>query len=282
MMMRIARLLPAIAFTFGFFGAACSSDPPVGGADAGAETSVPAKSCPTDKGPSMLRVPAGDKTVCIDTTEVTRAQYAAFLADVNASGEGKVARDPLCSGASFEVSADCLNESSTCKNSCSEHPQVCVSWCAAFSYCKWAGKKLCGSLDGSVLTGSRPDLQQVAWLNVCGGGVRADGLPNSLYPYGDSYKAGVCNTDACAGGACTTAPVGSLKGCQGTGPYAGLFDMVGNASEWVDERGNGSARSVGQRGSSFSNDSDVSGCNIVGSAGPDVSSPGTGIRCCAD
>jgi formylglycine-generating enzyme len=268
---------------------ACSSDPPGSGSssggngDAGVDAAV-AKPCPSGKGPRMVRVPAGDITQCIDTTEVTRAQYAAFLAEV-ANGT-TVPRESTCKGATLEVDSDCLNERVTCKNNCNEHPQVCVSWCAAASYCKWAGKKLCGSLDGSVITGPKPDLRNNAWMNICGSGATSIGEPRLGYPYGNDYQAGVCNTgNQCSEqNICTTVPVGSLKNCHGQGPYAEIFDMAGNVAEWVDERGVTSAESVGRRGSIFDEDPLASGCNgTTGSADtPTNVSPFTGIRCCAD
>jgi hypothetical protein len=114
---------------------------------------------------------------------------------------------------------------------------------------------------------------------------RDDGEPELKYSYGEDYQADACNTGSCdTKSNCGTAPVGSFPKCQGQGPYAGVFDMVGNVSEWVDERGNGSATSVGYRGSDFDRDAVISGCNgVTSTAGlPTLASPYTGIRCCAD
>jgi formylglycine-generating enzyme required for sulfatase activity len=74
-----------------------------------------------------------------------------------------------------------------------------------------------------------------------------------------------------------------LKDCHGQGPYSEVFDMAGNVSEWVDERGKALATSIGSRGSTFDQEPLTSGCNGVNSsAEPTVHSPFTGIRCCAD
>jgi formylglycine-generating enzyme len=273
---------------------ACSSDPPSlsssgtgtssgGTSDAGIDPTL-AKPCPSGKGPRMVRVPAGDTTQCIDTTEVTRTQYAAFLADV---ASGTVApRDSFCQNATFDTGSSCMNEQVTCKRDCDQHPQVCVSWCAAFSYCKWAGKKLCGNLDGSAINGANPDLRKDAWMNICGSGVTSTGNPRLGYPYGNDYQAGACNTgnECNEQNVCSTVPVASFTNCHGQGPYAEIFDMAGNVGEWVDERGNGSAMSVGARGSSFDEDPLLSGCNGIKTSASDPAntSPFIGIRCCAD
>jgi formylglycine-generating enzyme len=281
--------VPLLALPFALLALGCSSETPApnadaGGSDAGAEAAALAKPCPSGKGPTMVRVPARGTSQCIDSTEVTRVQYAAFLADVKAGVT--LTRDALCtSNASVDIDSDCMNERLYCKSNCDQHPQVCVSWCAAHAYCAWAGKKLCGSLDGSVLFGPTPDLKKSAWMNICGSGTRDDGEPELKYSYGEDYQADACNTGSCdTKGDCGTAPVGSFPKCQGQGPFAGVFDMVGNVSEWVDERGNGSATSVGYRGSDFDRDAVISGCNGVTSTAdlPTLASPYTGIRCCAD
>jgi formylglycine-generating enzyme required for sulfatase activity len=54
------------------------------------------------------------------------------------------------------------------------------------------------------------------------------------YPYGSGFDASACNiggADVPAAERGTT-PVASVASCQGG--YPGLYDMVGNVSEWLD------------------------------------------------
>lgn len=117
-------------------------DPPAGPAE------TPPAPCPSGRGPAMVRIPMSEgRSACIDATEVTREQYAAFLADSNAHGAGS--RLESCGIAPYkdEPDAACLAEPVVCKGDCARHPQVCVSHCNAQAFCKWAGKRLgCGSI----------------------------------------------------------------------------------------------------------------------------------------
>lgn len=94
------------------------------------------------------------------------------------------------------------------------HPMNCVDWDGAAQYCQSKGQALCSHDE---------------WFAACRG-------PNDLdYPYGAAYQEGLCNSNvrqepiASMG----TRAVGEASTCEGG--YPGLFDMVGNVSEWVDE-----------------------------------------------
>jgi hypothetical protein len=81
----------------------------------------------------MVRVPSPEGTFCIDSTEVTRAQYTVFTADIaakGAAGEASLEKADICLAVTVSPAADCMQENAVCKNSCDQHPQVCVSWCA--------------------------------------------------------------------------------------------------------------------------------------------------------
>lgn len=228
---------PFIVLSVGLVVVACGGeDPPAGPAE------TPPAPCPSGRGPAMVRIPMSEgRSACIDSTEVTREQYAAFLADSNAHGAGS--RLESCGIAPYkdEPDAACLAEPVVCKGDCARHPQVCVSHCNAQAFCKWAGKSLCATLPGVPPTvKTMVDARVMPWLSACGGGSEATGAVVRDYPYGDTFDATKCNTDSRPGtgckvspSTCGTVPVGSLPGCRGDGVYAGIFDLSGNVQEWM-------------------------------------------------
>jgi formylglycine-generating enzyme required for sulfatase activity len=155
----------------------------------------------------------------IDATEVTRDQYAAWLAG-NPTTTGQ---DTRCT----------LNNSYT--PSCEwpagtkgDHPVVCVDWCDAYAYCAGVGKRLCGGIGGGM---SGYSLQENAstsqWSVACTSGGTND------YPYGDTYSGTTCNAYEAGHG--TTVPVASMSGCQSSSSgYTGVYDLSGNVFEWED------------------------------------------------
>lgn len=123
--------------------------------------------CKGTGGPTPIKV--GE--YCIDRTEVTRAQYAAFLF------AGVTTQPSYCAfNTSFEVVA-----------TADELPMTSVDWCDAYAFCAWAGKRLC---------------TQSEWRGGCA-------PVGQKYPYGSAYELGRCNDlRADSGG---PVPVGSLK-----------------------------------------------------------------------
>jgi len=138
------------------------------------------------------------------------------------------------------------------------YPAVGMTWCAAYAYCEWAGKRLCRSETRDASAGE--------WWAACSNaGTRA-------YSYADVYDSTTCNTETLE-----LAPSGSFAGCQGGAP--GLLDMSGNVNELVDSCNSGDCYSMGGDYTSYSftrcnNQLDVS---QVSAAFPSV-----GFRCCAD
>jgi ELWxxDGT repeat protein len=232
-------------------------------------------SCPSTP-PSMVRVGA----YCVDSTEVTNAQYAAFLAAKGSDVTGQVAScafntsyEPLATGS--------CNPSLYDPTGRADYPVVCVNWCDAVAYCAWAGKRLCGSTGGGPTSPYYfANAKENQWMNACSGGAQ------HAYPYGDTYRAGTC-VDGAYGDAGSPGlrPVLEARGCEGGFP--GIFGMSGNAAEWEDAcvRGLGdpSMDTCYARGGSMTDfDPSSLSCTGYGYNTRQFAYPSFGFRCCAE
>ncbi len=233
-----------------------------------ADATVPA--CPSGRGPSMIKV---DPHTCIDTTEVTVAQYRAFVASVDG---GAIAQPAECSFNGNDVTPN-GGVPGTSKDT---YPIADINWCQAYAFCAWAGKSLCGTFDGGAVpfVGFTNSAQSV-WMSACS----ADGTQS--YPYGPIYEAGACNL-ASADANAPAAPVGSYTKCKGSLP--GLYDMVGNIKEWENScqpagTGDAAADQCRRRGSGFDQPGNVAGetCAWDETDTRDHQSFTSGVRCCA-
>lgn len=167
----------------------------------------------------------------IDATEVTVAQYAAFMKAFDAEPPANHKQHSVCGwnqsvhpntptptdagptmAAPECITFDLAVEAVTKPNM----PVRCIDWCDAAAYCLWAGGYMCRSNEGDAA-------HPIEWKTACGGSA---GLK---YPYGPAYQAGHCN-DAFA--STKPVPVATNAGCEGG--YSGVFDMSGNVSEWLD------------------------------------------------
>jgi sulfatase modifying factor 1 len=238
--------------------------------------------CPSARGPTMVRVPAADGgSYCIDSTEVTQSQYAHFL---DAAGGTIGAQPSYCRWNTtyapyFQDDAGPGFDPSTR----GDYPVEGVNWCDAVAFCAWADGRLCSVRYYPALSGE--------WINACTSGGQYS------YTYGDTNIPGACEDESRRLDSGTsigaTIPAGSLTTCQSPSPqYSGVFDLVGNVSEWV------SACSSNEPDGSLPNDP-TTPCQVLGyfigaqcvedpatlmnlrfpmnSAGHDL-----GFRCCAD
>ncbi len=221
---------------------------------------VEPKACPSDFGPSMVHVhdvDGFDVDFCIDSTEVTNAQYREFLSAVGNDVSGQ--------------SADCLwNDSYSTPIGPDDLPVTSVDYCDAKAFCTWAGKRLCGPLvPGKPWLGGDP--LQSEWGFVCtNAGTRS-------WPHGDEATPGACAfQDNAPDG---PVAVGSLPSCEGGIP--GVFDMTGNVWEWIDLCESQEPRACYFQGGSYSSLHDVWNCGSISGNVQYATASDIGFRCCA-
>jgi formylglycine-generating enzyme len=185
-------------------------DSRAGDAEAGA--------CPSGRGPEMVALDLG-APFCMDSTEVTVGQYNVFLAAVS-SGYTPVtpARCGWNDTYTMPMTSDCQLEDN--------YPVGCVNWCQAYAFCAWAGKHLCGGVDGGSVAVDVELSLASEWGSAC------TNAGTTVYSYGNTYES-YCNTPnpQREGGSEASVPVATLPKCVGP---PGIFDLEGNASEWQD------------------------------------------------
>lgn len=212
-------------------------------------------SCPTGKGPAMVRVAVGAASYCIDSTEVTNAQYDDFF--YVGTGGGRV-------DGGIEAGLSCFGVTAFTRRNDAAAPDLPVegvAWCDAFAYCAWAGRHLCRAFDGGF------DAGETEWSLACTGG------GSNPYPYGDAY-APVCNDSTTVG---APVAVGSRPGCEGG--VRGLFDMSGNVAEYVEACSN--ATTCDYVGGFYNSPAPGLTCRSRGQQATTAPTPGIGFRCCA-
>ena len=150
----------------------------------------------------------------IDRNEVTNARYRKFLEHVKASGDEPY-RHPEQPGPS-DYNQDLMTEDLDGD----EQPAVCVSWYNAYSYCRWAGKRLPTEAEWEYAARGGDPYRKFPW-----GGGEPDGDGIWWANYRPDRGRG-------ADGYRWSAPVGSFP--DGVSPF-GLLDMAGNVEEWVQD-----------------------------------------------
>jgi formylglycine-generating enzyme len=224
-------------------------------------------------GPPMVKTPGG---YCIDSTEVTRSQYAQWLETTTTTTINAQNVTDCGWNTTFTPSGDWTDPTAR-----PNFPIANVDWCDAYAYCKGVGKRLCGKIGGGTnLIADYADASMSQWYAACSsGGTKA-------YPYGATYAATSCNGyDYWATPSGRAAiDVGSLSLCQGTVPYAGVYDLSGNVLEWEDScdpatSGQGSNCRV--RGGCYASSSGGLGCASALSYSRGDARATIGFRCCS-
>jgi formylglycine-generating enzyme required for sulfatase activity len=182
--------------------------------------------CPPGRhGPTSVRIDTSSGSYCIDSTEVTIAQYQEFLGAVSAAS---LSLRPSCAGKTDFRPRDFTTQQVVVFAPGEENfPVDDVSWCDAYAYCAWAGKRMCGQIGGGPLAegATETEASLAQWYGACS---RGGALP---YPYGSAFNATTCGGMG-AGAGSPLGPVAQRAGC--IGGYAGIHDMVGSVWEWND------------------------------------------------
>ena len=220
--------------------------------------------CPGTSGSPMVSVGA----FCIDSTEVTQAEYGQFLE----AGTTPDAQTALCAwNTSYTPTGQWPPTGATL-----DVPVTSVNWCDAHAFCAWAGKRMCGQIGGGPVAPSDDnDAGLSQWFYACSHNGQF------VYPYGNTYGPTTCNGGSANGGNQIVDAVGSFTGC--VGGFPGIYDMRGNVREWEDSCNamTGMTDMCNERGGSVND-----GQGNLTCAAPDIA-PRTdanahlGIRCCA-
>ncbi len=292
---RLTKLGTIVALAFAGCGGGgatpADADPtaePDGGSDAN-EVGPLLRRCPTDlPGPTMVRIPRSDKIAfCVDGTEVTNAQYATFLAANPATG-GQSERcrwnttfTPGAGAPKKQYGPACPMFDPAARP---DYPVVCVGWCDAEAYCRWAGKRLCQSPQddggGPVVDWTLPGKSE--WVIACAGD---DQIP-TRFPYNGAAVAGRCVDKQYLAPMPGVRPVKEATMCVGSAEN--LFDMSGNAAEWNDNCAPLATSTDGQgdtctpMGGSSSTEVSLSSCVDGTPFLRNQVAGDTGFRCCAN
>ena len=240
--------------------------------DAGTDADVDAgPPCPGTGGPTAVRVPLPDGgSFCIDSTEVTNAQYQAFLAaNVSTSNQGA-----FCGWNTTYVPSSDWPPAVGSDNK----PVGWVDWCDARAFCAWSGKRLCGATGGggnlTLATIENPLLNE--WTYAC------SKAGERVYPYGSIFDATKCNAGATADPD-VIENVKSRPGCEGG--YAGIYDLGGNVHEWIDGciiGGDPATDFCGFSLQSYSHDQPDMACTQFDGRARNDPLDEIGIRCCSN
>jgi formylglycine-generating enzyme required for sulfatase activity len=235
--------------------------------------------CPVGKGPAMKRIPspAPGPSYCIDTTEVTNAQYKVFLASIADAGAPS---QPVCCSSWNTTFVPSQGWPATGKDG---YPVAYVDWCDALAFCKWAGKRLCGGIGATVPSYSNNDYKDATkdqWYNACSSGAVYK------YTWGNAPDPAPFPCNGAQYLANETVSTGSLGSCQSPLPnYSGIFDLSGNVAEWEDLCSEctspGNTTNCNLRGGDFDTVSALA-CDFGGGHSRDFKDDVIGFRCCAD
>ena len=156
-------------------------------------------------GPSMVLISIPNATragLAVMREEVSKGEYASFVSASNRKA-------PVCRNAFASMFSGKISWDKPGFNQSNEHPVVCISHMDAITYSQWLSKR-------TGLSYRLPT--QSEWRGVVG------------------YKAG----DACRAGVIACGNKGTAAGSGTSSSPLGIYDLRGNASEWLgDAAGSG-------------------------------------------
>ena len=220
---------------------------------------------------AMVELPEG---FSIDATEVTRAQYEAWLLT-----EPSASKQAAYCSWNTDFKPGCFWP----PGDHGDLPVVCVDWCDAMAYCVAVGKRLCGQVGGAAAPYGEANTKEGQWFTACTSGGA------NLFPYGSSYEPKSCNgADNKLGGAPYTCavmlPVASLPTCQSPlSDYGGVYDLSGNVIEWLDacNQDAGDTDRCRVAGGSTCNTANGAECGVLIDTTRNTSLTQIGFRCCS-
>ncbi len=225
----------------------------------------PTADCAGHAGPTSVRIGA----YCIDSTEVSQADYAAFLADAPRLSDQS---DDCGWNLHFEPqefsTEDLLPPAPYERRN---FPVDHVDFCDASAYCAWAGKRLCGKLGGGALALGNSQAEG-EWFNAC------SSRDELAYPYGNDFDESACAVTG------DYHPVGSQPSCESGVP--GVFDLIGNVWEWENscsgDPANPEKMRCSRRGGAVSTMPSSWACADTDASPRQQRQGDMGIRCCSD
>lgn len=176
------------------------------------------------------RVVAIAQPFALATHEVTRAEYARFVAATQHATHGGCITDRVKQGDWQPDASTTWRDPGFAQGD--DHPVVCVSWNDAQAYIAWLNAKSDGG--GYRLP------TEAEWEYAARAG------STTAYPWGDDVDGGCAHgnaadatladkypgyaASACRDGATNTSPVGAYRANA-----FGVHDLIGNANEWVED-----------------------------------------------
>jgi formylglycine-generating enzyme required for sulfatase activity len=230
---------------------------------------APTGNCPqASGGPPLVYV----EGVCIDAWEITYGDFQPFVGKVppvtlppRCAGMPPIL-DPVAPGCGRPVTGP-------------DEPATCITWCEAFAVCAAFGKHLCGHVGGgSVAPGDVASPALSEWARACTGNGTREYATGGPPPTACNVAKSVIGT-----GEGRALPHGRTPSCEGP---RGVFDLPGNAMEWLDACGVGKDdKRCANGGDSYAfhgSNGNPGACAVQDSDSFDFRALDKGFRCCAN
>jgi formylglycine-generating enzyme len=205
-----------------------------------------------DEGPqTRIRI---SRPFAVGRYEVTRRQYERFLRETNHPVSGNCMTDRRKPG-TWAPDAE-TNVRDPGFRQTDEHPAACVSWNDAKAYVAWlnatagGGYRLLTEAEWEYVARAGSTSAYPWGASIHDGCDHMNGYDRTILDKkGDLYRGEAVSFANCSDGYLNTSPVGSYK------PNAfGVYDMIGNLGEWVEDCSTQSYASIRPDGSPVAGD----------------------------